>query len=93
VKFANFIEFSNEVTAMDTIHQVEVVVHVDESLSDDRRASLVNKLQGRDGVERARFSPGRNHLMVINYDTNKLQTSDVLSFVKEENIGAELIGI
>jgi cell division protein FtsX len=79
--------------AMDTIHQVEVVIHIDESLSDDRRASLVDNLEERDGVEKARFTPGRDHLMVIDYDSNKLRTSDVLNFVKGENVGAELIGI
>ena len=78
---------------MNTIHQVEVVVHVDESLSDDRRASMVKSLIERDGVESARFTPGRDHLMVIDYDSNKLHTSDVLGFVKNENVGAELIGI
>lgn len=78
---------------MDTIHQVEVVIHIDESLSDDRRASLVSNLQGRDGVEKARFTPGRDHLMVVDYDANKLHTGDVLNYVKGENVGAELIGI
>jgi cell division protein FtsX len=78
---------------MDTIHQVEVVIHVDESLSEDHRANLISNLQGRDGVKKARFTPGRDHLMVIDYDSNKLRSSDVLSYVKEENLGAELIGI
>ncbi|MGD2056820.1 MAG: hypothetical protein PVJ15_08430 [Gammaproteobacteria bacterium] len=78
---------------MDTIHQVEVVIHVDETLSEGHRASLVTNLQGRDGVEKARFSPGRDHLMLIDYDSNKLHTSDVLAYVMQENIHAELIGI
>jgi cell division protein FtsX len=78
---------------MGTIHQVEVVIHVDESLSDDRRAKLISNLQERDGVEKARFTPGRDHLMLIDYDSNKLRSSDVLSYVKAENVGAELIGI
>ncbi|MBT8439821.1 MAG: hypothetical protein KJO91_08850 [Gammaproteobacteria bacterium] len=78
---------------MENIHQVEVVVHVDESLSEDQRASLVSKLQERDGVEKARFTTDRNHLMIIDYDSNKLHTSDVLGYVKQENINAELIGI
>jgi len=78
---------------MDNIHQVEVVIHVDEVLSDDHQASLVSKLQGRDGVEGARFTPGREHLMVIDYDSNKLHTSDVLGYVKQEHVNAELIGI
>lgn len=78
---------------MNNIHQVEVVIHVDEALSEDHRASLINNILGRDGVEKARFTPGRDHLMVIDYDSNKLHTSDVLGYVKQENVNAELIGI
>jgi len=78
---------------VENIHQVEVVIHVDETLNDDHRASLVSSLQQRDGVEKARFTQGRNHLMVIDYDSNKLNTADVLGYVKQENVNAELIGI
>jgi hypothetical protein len=31
--------------------------------------------------------------MIIDYDSNKLHTSDVLGYVKQENVNAELIGI
>ena len=78
---------------MDNIHQVEVVIHVDEALSEEQRAALVTNLQGRDGVEHARFTTGRDHLMLIHYDSNKLHTTEVLGYVKQENVNAELIGI
>lgn len=78
---------------MDDIHQVEIVVHVDETLTEEQRASLVSNLQERDGVEQARFTTGRDHLMVIDYDSNKLHSDDVLGYVKQENVNAELIGI
>jgi cell division protein FtsX len=78
---------------MNSIHQVEVVIHVDDALNEEQRASLVSKLQERDGVEKARFTTGRDHLMVIDYDSNKLHTFDVLAYVKQEHVNAELIGI
>jgi cell division protein FtsX len=78
---------------MDNIHQVEVVIHVDETLDEEQQASLVSNLQERDGVEKARFTTGRDHLMVIDYDSNKLHTTDVLGYIKQENVNAELIGI
>ena len=37
---------------MNDIHQVEVVVHVDEALSEEQRSGLVSNLQGHDGVEK-----------------------------------------
>jgi cell division protein FtsX len=78
---------------MNDIHQVEVVIHVDEALSEEQRSGLVSNLQGRDGVEKAKFTTGRDHLMVIDYDSNKLHSDDVLGYVKQENVNAELVGI
>jgi hypothetical protein len=78
---------------MNDIHQVEVVVHVDEALSEEQRSGLVSNLQGHDGVEKAVFTTGRDHLMVIDYDSNKLHSDDVLGYVKQENVNAELVGI
>jgi hypothetical protein len=78
---------------MDTIHEVEVVIHVDDALNTDERAAMVANLQARDGVVHVRFTPGRNHLMVIGYDSGRLHASDVLNYVKQEHANAELIGI
>jgi len=78
---------------MENIHQVEIVIHIDESLTGEQQASLTDNLQQRDGVENARFTKGREHLMLIEYDSNKLHTADVLAYVRQENVNAELIGI
>ena len=78
---------------MNDIHQVEVVVHVDETLSEEQRSSLLSNLLERDGVENARFTSGRDHLMLIDYDSNKLHSEEVLGYVRQENVNAELIGI
>jgi cell division protein FtsX len=78
---------------MDQIHQVEVVIHVDDDLNTEQRMRLVENLQRHDGVEQARFTDGRRHLMLIDYDAGKLNTTEVLGYVRQENVGAELIGI
>ena len=77
---------------MGNIHQVEVVVHVDEALSDGQRSELVSHLKGCDGVEDASFTPGRNHLMLIDYDRDQLHAQDVLGYVREAHTAAELVG-
>ncbi len=43
--------------------------------------------------EKAKFTTGRDHLMVIDYDSNKLHSDDVLDYVKQEKVNAELVGI
>jgi hypothetical protein len=74
------------------MHQVEIIVHVDESLDDERRDSIVSNLQAREGVASATFTPGRTHLMLIDYDSDKLNSSDILGYVREQHVGAELVG-
>ena len=78
---------------MSDLHQVEVVIHVDETLSEEQRAGLVSRLQEQNGVEKASFTPGRDHLMLIEYDSSKLRSNDVLGYVRQEHVNAELIGI
>ena len=77
---------------MGSIHQVEVLVHVDDALSDGQRSDLVGHVKGCDGVEDARFTPGRNHLMLIDYDRDQLHAQDVLGYVRETQAAAELVG-
>ncbi len=77
---------------MGNIHQVEVVVHVDDALNEGERSDLVSQLRCHDGVEEARFTEGRDHLMLIDYDRDRLHAKDVLGYVKETHAGAELIG-
>jgi len=77
---------------MGNIHQVEVLVHVDDALSDGQRSDLVGHVKGCDGVEDARFTPGRNHLMLVDYDRDQLHAQDVLGYVRETHTAAELVG-
>ena len=53
---------------------------------------LLDHLKGCDGVEDARFTPGRNHLMLIDYDRDQLHSKDVLGYVREAHTMAELVG-
>ena len=77
---------------MGNIHQVEVVVNVDDALNDSQRSDQVSHLRGCDGVEDARFTEGRIHLMLIDYDRDTLNAQDVLGCVRKTHTAAELIG-
>ena len=77
---------------MGTLHQVEIVVHVDDVLAQEQQAGLISDLEKHTGVEKAHFTPGRKHLLVVDYNPDKLNAQDVLKFVQREHIGAELVG-
>ena len=77
---------------MTNMHKVEIVVHVDDVLGKDQQAELIADLKKRGGVEAAHFTPGRAHLLVIDYDSDKISAQDVLGHVKRDHLRAELIG-
>jgi len=76
----------------DTAHNVEIIVHVDETLGEPRRADLVNSLENINGIKSAEFCPLRYHLMLVNYDRNMLDSQEILINVVSQNIHAELVG-
>lgn len=71
---------------------VEIVIHVDESLGEHERKDLVDALEGTAGIQTAEFCPLRYHLMLVQYERDRLSSQDVLARVVSENIHAELIG-
>lgn len=73
-------------------NNVEVIVHVDETLDQWQRQELVSFLEASDGIESAEFCPLRYHLMLVQYDRGQMNSQDVLGRVMERNVHAELIG-
>jgi hypothetical protein len=78
--------------AQEPDHSVEIVVHVDETLPEVKRADMVNALQDIDGIISAEFCPLRHHLMLVRYDRETFSSSDVLGKVHDQDVHAELIG-
>ena len=72
--------------------RVEIVVHVDEELGETQRGELVDYLTSTDGVSTAEFCPLRYHLMLVQYDRDRISSQDVIRRVNSRSIHAELIG-
>jgi len=73
-------------------HSVEIVVHIEESLSEARRTQLVDTLENIDGIVSAEFCPLRYHLVLIRYDREAFNSQDVLGQVNSQDVHAVLIG-
>jgi hypothetical protein len=77
---------------MGNVNQVEVVVHVDKALDERQRSELIGQLREHDGVTEAHFTPGRDHLLLVDYDRDTVSAQEVLGYVREAHTGAELVG-
>lgn len=73
-------------------HTVEIVVHITETLGQERRQDLVTALEANSGITAAEFCPLRFHLMLVRYDRDVYSSQDVLDRVKSQNVDARLIG-
>ena len=73
-------------------HTVEIVVHITETLGEQRREDLVAALEDSSGITTAEFCPLRYHLMLVRYDRDLYSSQDVLNRVTSQNVSARLIG-
>lgn len=71
---------------------VEIIVHVDETLGEQRRNVLVTALEDQNGIRSAEFCPLRYHLMLVQYNRELMTSQDVLGKVTSQNVHAKLIG-
>jgi hypothetical protein len=72
---------------------VDVLVHIDQSLTHDRVAALKRVIAGLNGVASAEGNDDKPHLVMIRYDPAKVTSQEILALVKAQGVGAELIGL
>jgi 3-hydroxy-3-methylglutaryl CoA synthase len=71
----------------------DVMIHINESLSEDARSSLENALRKVEGVVSPRFNAGKEHLLVIAYDTEITSTTALLEKTRAAGYTAQLVGM
>jgi hypothetical protein len=76
----------------DLNRNVEIIVHVDESLDEEQRNALVDTLERDEAIKSVEFCPLRYHLMLVNYNRDMVTSQDVLGRVTSHQVRAELIG-
>ena len=71
---------------------IEIVIHIDETLSKPDIANLENALCQDYGIEKAHVNPTRQHLMLVDFLPDSVNSLQVLNYVKSKGVHAELIG-
>ncbi len=69
-----------------------VIVHVDEALSDDDIMDMEQKLSEVDGIVSACVHERTRHLWVIDYDSRQVDSGQLLHRIRDSGLHAELIG-
>jgi len=74
-------------------HRTDVVIHIDENLSDDDIHELEADLAQIDGVYSACVNERARHLMLVDYDPEDVAAGMLLDEVHAHGMHAELIGL
>ena len=71
----------------------DVMIHINESLSKEARASLENKMRKVEGVVSPGFNEGKEHLLLIAYNSEKTNTTILLEKAREAGYTAQLVAM
>ncbi|MGA8031435.1 MAG: hypothetical protein WCB48_03505 [Casimicrobiaceae bacterium] len=71
----------------------DVMIHINEPLGEEARHSLENALRKVEGVVSPGFNPGKAHLLVVAYDTEKTSTAALLEKTRAAGYTAQLVGM
>ena len=75
------------------IQLADVTVHIDQNLDAALRARIEEKVRAVEGVVSFHNPEDRPHLVVIEYNPERVNSSAILEAVKGEGVHAELIGL
>lgn len=72
---------------------VDVTLHVDETLSHDQRERLRDVILAQDGVMAVSAHDEQPHLMIVEYNPDTVDASDLLGITESQGVHAELVGL
>jgi hypothetical protein len=72
--------------------EVELIVHINESLDEERRNGLVENISKDSGILSVEFTPLRHHLVRVRYDRQAVHSMEILQKIKRQNVNAQLVG-
>ena len=71
----------------------DVMIHIKEPLNEEARTALETALQQVEGVVSPRFNPGKEHLLMVAYDTERTSTAALLEKTRTAGYTARLVGM
>ena len=71
----------------------DVMIHINEPLSEEARISLEDTMRKVEGVVSPGFNAGKEHLLMITYDTEKTSTAVLLAKARAAGYTAQLVGM
>lgn len=71
----------------------DILIHIDENLNDHDIHQLERELAYEQGVKSACVNEKTRHLMVVDFDTDSIHPVNLLGYVQNRGLHAQLIGL
>ncbi len=75
-----------------SINMKDVTFHLDEALGHEQRETIRDELLSHDGIIAAASQDKTPHLLIVEYDQDKVDPVNILEMFKQSNIHAERLG-
>ena len=70
----------------------DILIHINESLNQQQRGALEEVVRDIEGVVAPRFNPGKEHLLLVAFNSDVASTATLLTKVRSFGYNAQLIG-
>ncbi|MDD5242080.1 MAG: hypothetical protein PHG47_10255 [Sulfuricella sp.] len=70
----------------------DILIHINDSLSEQQRKALEESMRQIDGVVAPRFNPGKEHLLLVAFNPDATSTAALLAQVQSFGYNAQLVG-
>jgi len=71
----------------------ELMLHINETLSDAQRETLLTALGNRSEGMHARHDSTKPHLLFVAYDTARLQPHDIVQMASAQGVHAQMVDL
>ena len=75
------------------IQLADVTLHVDQTLQAEEMSKIEEAFRQRDGIVSVHFNPQRRHLMLVEYNPQKVRSRDLIDMLRFLGLRGELIGL
>jgi len=75
------------------ISLADVMIHIDETLSGERRTEIEDRLRAIDGVVSVANHADKAHLTIVEYQPDKVNSKVLVAMARRDGVHAELVGL
>lgn len=74
------------------MHVSDILIHINDTLSEQQREALEESMRQIEGVVAPRFNPGKDHLLLVAFNPDATSTAILLAQVQSFGNNARLVG-